>query len=30
MFVVLQVAGAGVAFALVRLFYPHDLPEPSR
>jgi len=29
MFIVMQVIGMGIAFTLVRLFYPHDLPENS-
>ena len=27
MFIVMQVVGMGIAFTLVRLFYPHDVPE---
>jgi arsenate reductase len=29
MFILMQVAGAVIAFGLVRLFYPHDRSEPS-
>jgi hypothetical protein len=29
MFIVMQLIGAGIAFGLVRLFYPHDHSETS-
>jgi arsenate reductase len=29
MFILMQVIGMGIAFTLVRLFYPHELPENS-